>query len=75
MVARKHGRVRYPNGALVPLGTTRAERICDEDLAAGRYPPGDIRNRPEVRAALAAARPVDLEPFRGCKPWERDRMP
>lgn len=58
-------------------GVKRPARISEADLAAGIYPEGDVRNRPEVRAWLDfwAAKgpfklPKDLAPV-----WVGHRRP
>lgn len=61
---------RYPNGRLVPAANLGAwlGRISPEDLDAGVYPDGDVRNLPQVRERFEELKRKGLELPRGLPP-------
>lgn len=67
MPRSKSNRPRYKSGRVIPRTYGTSLRISDEDLRAGIYPPGDVRNEPSVKAWCldALQRSVDLAPYFG----------
>lgn len=59
---------RYKNGKLIPARYRTSLRISQEDLEAGIYPEGDVRNQPDVRRRMEEIRGSKLVLPRGLPP-------